>query len=143
MKKKNQKGFTLIELIVVIAILAILALIAIPRFAGFTDRAKIQADEQYAALVGNSAVVLLADNTFTSGGTIKMVKDSSTALATGTLTAEIGDFDIAEITALVSPKDLQYYDSITVTITIEGDHWISQTVKDSTTVNIAQDGTES
>ena len=57
---KNKKGFTLIELIVVIAILGILALIAIPRFAGFTDRAKKSNDVQYGSLVGNSAMVLLA-----------------------------------------------------------------------------------
>lgn len=42
MKKSNNKGFTLVELIVVLVILAILAAILVPALLGYIDRAKGQ-----------------------------------------------------------------------------------------------------
>ena len=44
---KNNKGFSLVELIVVIAIMAILAAVAIPTFATFIKKANVASDESY------------------------------------------------------------------------------------------------
>ena len=42
--KKNNKGFTLVELIVVLVILAILAAILVPTLLGYIDRARSEKD---------------------------------------------------------------------------------------------------
>jgi len=42
-KMKNQKGFTLVELLIVIAIIGILAAIAIPQFSSYRSKAYVAA----------------------------------------------------------------------------------------------------
>lgn len=54
MLKKNQKGFTLIELIVVIAILAVIVAIAVPRISGSLENAKETADKATIKTIRNA-----------------------------------------------------------------------------------------
>jgi len=46
---RNNKGFSLVELIVVIAIMAILAAVAIPTFSSFITKANVASDEDFAS----------------------------------------------------------------------------------------------
>lgn len=58
----NKKGFTLIELIVVIAILGILAAVLVPRVTGFTESARVSADDANAKMLENVAKIIEADS---------------------------------------------------------------------------------
>ena len=53
-KSKNNKGFTLIELIVVVAIIAVLAAIAIPAYGNIRDTAANTATESNARIIISS-----------------------------------------------------------------------------------------
>ena len=65
---KNNKGFSLVELIVVIAIMAILAAVAIPTFASFITKANVASDESYLNDLEYAVeLALTADSTDFSG----------------------------------------------------------------------------
>lgn len=59
MKKNNNKGFTLVELIVVLVILAILAAILVPALLGYIDKAREKqiTTNAEAALVASQAIM--------------------------------------------------------------------------------------
>ncbi len=59
--KKNNKGFTLIELILVIAIIAVLATILAPQYLRYVEKSRVSSDEQYAEELRNAVKTSLAD----------------------------------------------------------------------------------
>lgn len=59
---KNNKGFSLVELIVVIAIMAILAAVAVVGYGVYVERAQDAADEQYLADVVYQAELFAIEN---------------------------------------------------------------------------------
>ncbi len=59
---KNEKGFTLIELIIVIAILAIIAAVAVPNILGAVDNSRKATDVSNAKIIQNAAAQVMAKN---------------------------------------------------------------------------------
>ena len=70
-RKKNEKGFTLIELIIVIVILGIIAGVAIPKFIGLSSSARLSAARGVGAAISGTisakhADYLINNNTYTA-----------------------------------------------------------------------------
>ncbi len=70
MKKMNNKGFSLVELIVVIAIMAVLIGVLAPQFLRYVEKSRLQKDNQAINEIAQAAKAAMANETvYNSVGT--------------------------------------------------------------------------
>ena len=60
--KKNNKGFSLVELIVVVAIMAVLVGVLAPAYLRYVEKSKLQKDVSAVGEVVEAIVYVMADN---------------------------------------------------------------------------------
>lgn len=75
MKKTNNKGFSLVELIVVIAIMAVLVGVLAPQFLRYVEKTRLQRDNSAISEIATSIKAAMAE------------EDVNTAVTTGTTVA--------------------------------------------------------
>jgi len=96
MKKMDNKGFSLVELIIVIAIMAILVGILAPQFVKYVEQSRESSDLQAVEEVKTAIETLVAD--YGAGG-------SATVAANGTNIT----YSLSGLTGDAASKDLQDY----------------------------------
>ena len=91
MKKTNNKGFSLVELIVVIAIMAVLMVVVGPQLLRYVERARIQRDNTAISEIANAAKIAMADETINDvvnpGTTYSTIRAASGTITFGTADA--------------------------------------------------------
>lgn len=144
-KRKNNKGFSLVELIVVVAIMAVLIGVLVPTLVRNVEKSKKQKDISTVEEVRNQMTIALADEKYSSlsgtvtcsNGKVELVAASANALG------DKGADYIKEVCQNLNAKDTfekqltsKAYGTATVTFTI-GDEKVSAVIVPSEGASVA------
>jgi len=107
--KKNEKGFTLIELMIVIAIIGILAAIAIPQFSAYRKRSYNSSAQSDVRNLATSQEAYYVDESTYASTYSRLTGTSYGYMQSGNVTVVVtGDADNYTITGYHSSGDQTY-----------------------------------
>jgi type IV pilus assembly protein PilA len=121
MKKMNNKGFSLVELIIVIAIMAILVGVLAPQFIKYVEQSRESTDISSIDEVKKAVETFVAD--YNPGGDITVVANGTNITATGGTSTQFedkaADYGITTTTTALKSK----YSTITWTYSADNFTW--------------------
>ncbi len=139
MKKMNNKGFSLVELIIVIAIMAILIAVLAPQYLRYVEKSRLQADNSAVGEVANAVKVAVANDAIASeiaGGESYTFTTTPGAPAFGTTTPLLNSELSNVVGNQVQMKSNTYkgtqptitiqIDSTTSTIQVSGSNYVKE-----------------
>ena len=97
--RKNNKGFTLVELIIVVAIIAVLSAVLVPQYIQYVEKSRIGVDESYISEVAHNIEIIGATDPKVNNKTVTVKFAADGAIKDAGDTDEANAVD-AELTAL-------------------------------------------
>lgn len=136
MKKLDNKGFSLVELIIVIAIMAVLIGVLAPQFLRYVERSRYQKDVSAISELRNATEIALANESIAKDVIAAAVADRAVAVTTnaaaatsnGTFLTSIASLQ-TELAAAIGSNNLRFSSerfstatdgSVNLTITVSG-----------------------